>query len=311
MRQFDPQVRVDQFAQYVTSVHGQQMAKGEARVATCSDCHGAHGIKRVRDTRSAVAPLNIAMTCARCHADPARMAPFNREPTPNADWSASVHATALLTRGDASAPTCSSCHGSHGAAPPGVSHVVDVCSQCHVREAELFRASPKKAIFEAIGQAECLVCHSNHRIEPPQDAWIGLSEGAVCTTCHDESVAGASTIRETRQQLDALSAAMTAADAILTRAAQAGMLVDDGRVALREAHEQRINARVMVHAFAGPPFTEVAGRGLTAARRADEAGNQALRELQSRRRGLGIATVFVLGFLVTLWLKIRSLPASE
>ena len=26
-----------------------------------------------------------------------------------------------------------------------------------------------------------------------------------------------------------------------------------------------------------------------------------------RRRGLGIATVFIVGFLVTLWLKIRSL----
>ncbi|HEY7441067.1 MAG TPA: cytochrome c3 family protein [Vicinamibacterales bacterium] len=306
MRQYDPQVRVDQFAQYLTSAHGQQMAKGEDRVATCSDCHGAHGIKRVTDARSPVAPLNLAATCARCHADPARMAPFNREPTPNAEWSASVHAAALVNRGDTSAPTCSSCHGSHGAAPPGVSHVVDVCSQCHVREAELFRASPKKAIFEAIGQAECLVCHGNHRIESPQDAWIGLSEGAVCSTCHDENVGGAQTIKQTRQQLDALSAAMTGADGILTRAERAGMLVDEGRLALREAHEHRINARVMVHAFAGPPLLDVASRGLAAAQRANDTGTQALRELQSRRRGLGIATVFILGFLVTLWLKIRS-----
>lgn len=307
MRQFDPQVRVDQFTQYVTSLHGQQMAKGEDRVATCSDCHGAHGIKRVRDGRSSVAPLNLAGTCARCHADDAHMASFNREPTPNRDWSASVHATALLKRGDTSAPTCSTCHGSHGAAPPGVNQVANVCSQCHVREAELFRASTKKGIFDSIGQAECLVCHSNHRIEPPQDAWVGLGEGAVCSTCHDENVAGAATIKNIRQQLDRLSAAMTAADTILTRADRAGMLVEDGRVALREAREQQVNARVMVHAFAGPPFAEIAGRGLAAARRAEDAGNEALGELQMRRRGLGIATVFIVGFLVTLWLKIRSL----
>jgi N-acetylglutamate synthase-like GNAT family acetyltransferase len=235
------------------------------------------------------------------------MASFNREPTPNRDWSASVHATALLKRGDTSAPTCSTCHGSHGAAPPGVNQVANVCSQCHVREAELFRASTKKGIFESIGQAECLVCHSNHRIEPPQDAWVGLGEGAVCSTCHDENVAGAATIKEIRQQLDRLSAAMTTADTILTRADRAGMLVEDGRVALREAREQQVNARVMVHAFAGPPFAEIAGRGLAAARRAEDAGNQALGELQMRRRGLGIATVFIVGFLVTLWLKIRSL----
>jgi N-acetylglutamate synthase-like GNAT family acetyltransferase len=180
-----------------------------------------------------------------------------------------------------------------------------------VREAELFRASPKKAIFEAIGQAECLVCHGNHRIEPPRDAWIGLGKGTVCSTCHDENVAGAETITQTRQQLDALSAAMTASDVVLTRAERAGMLVDEGRLALRAAREHQINARVIVHAFSGSPLTEVANRGLAAARRADGAGNQALRELQSRRRGLGIATVFILGFLVTLWLKIRSLPPSE
>jgi len=311
MRQFDPQVRVDQFAQYVTSVHGQQMAKGEDRVATCSDCHGAHGIKRVRDARSTVAPLNAATTCARCHADPGRMASFDRQPTPNADWSASVHAAALLKRGDTSAPTCNMCHGSHGAAPPGVSQVANVCSQCHVREADLFRASPKKAIFESIGQAECLACHSNHRIEPPRDAWIGLADGAVCAMCHDDSMGGAQTIRGVRQQLDTLTTAMTAADTILTRADRAGMLVDEGRAALREAHEQQINARVMVHAFEGPPFSEIAERGLAAARRGEEAGHQALQEVQYRRRGLGIATVFILGFLVTLWLKIRSLPPSE
>lgn len=308
MRQFDPQVRVDQFAQYVTSLHGQQMAKGEDRVATCSDCHGAHGIRRVRDARSTVAPLNLAGTCARCHADQGHMAPFNREPTQNLDWAASVHAIALLKRGDTSAPTCSTCHGSHGAAPPGVNQVANVCSQCHVREAELFRASTKKGIFEAIGQAECLVCHSNHRIEPPRDGWIGLTEGAVCSTCHDETVAGADTIKDIRQQLDRLSAALTAADTILTRADRAGMLVEDGRVALREAREQQVNARVMVHAFAAPPFTAIASRGLAAARRAEDAGNEALGELQFRRRGLGIATVFIVGFLVTLWLKIRSLP---
>lgn len=307
MRQFDPQVRVDQFAQYVTSVHGQQMAKGEDRVAACSDCHGAHGIKRVRDSRSPVAPLNVATTCAHCHADPARMTPFHRDPTPMADWSASVHATALLKRGDTSAPTCSTCHGSHGAVPPGVSEVANVCSQCHVREADLFKASPKKAIFEAIGQADCLACHSNHRIEPPQDRWIGLQEGAVCATCHDASSNGSKTIADVRQRLDTLSAAMKTADAVLTRADRAGMLVEDGRAALREAHEQQINAHVLVHAFVAAPFDEVAARGLAAAGRAETSGNEAIQELQYRRRGLGVATVLILGFLVTLWFKIRSL----
>jgi len=311
MRQFDPQVRVDQYAQYQTSVHGQQMAKGEERVATCSDCHGAHGIRRVTDSRSSVSPLNVAVTCARCHADQTRMAAFNIQATEVADWSESVHAAALLQRGDTAAPTCVSCHGSHGAVPPGVTSVTNVCSQCHVREAELFRAGPKKAIFDDLGLPECLVCHENHRIVHPTDALVGIDQDAVCALCHDDSTNGSETIASFRRQLDELSMAIDDADRTLTDAERAGMLVDDGRTAMRDAHEHLINARVLVHSFAPSPFDMVAGDGITAARRASTDGEQALVELRDRHRGLGIATIFVLGLLITLWLKIRSLPETS
>jgi predicted CXXCH cytochrome family protein len=308
MRRFDPQVRVDQFLQYQTSVHGNRMASGEERVATCTDCHGSHGIKRVNDARSSVAPLNVTTTCGRCHGDPVRMKPFGRGATPPGDWSASVHAAALLKRGDASAPTCVSCHGSHGAAPPGVTSVANVCAQCHVREAELFRASPKKAIFDAIGEAECLACHRNHRIESPRDTWVGLQEGTVCAPCHDESGDSATTIRTMREELDRLSAALSGADALLMRAERAGMLVDDGRVVFQNALEHLVQSRVLVHAFALAPFSKAANEGLVSVRRAQEAGEAAMRELQTRRRGLAVATFLVLAFLGTLWLKIRRLP---
>lgn len=311
MRRFDPQVRVDQFAQYLTSVHGEQMRKGETRVATCSDCHGAHGIRRVRDSRSPVAPANVAQTCGRCHEDAKRMGAFGRHETPVGDWSASVHATALLKRGDASAPTCSTCHGSHGARPPGVTEIANVCSQCHVREADLFRASPKKSIFESIGQAECLVCHGNHKIERPSDSWISIKGDAVCAMCHDEQVKGASTIIGVHQGLEGLSNAVASADRTLTRAERAGMLVEEGRFSLREAREHLIDARVTVHAFAEAPFTAVVSRGVTAAKRAELTGDQALAELQYRRRGLTIALVVIVGFLAALWMKIRSLPIPD
>jgi predicted CXXCH cytochrome family protein len=236
------------------------------------------------------------------------MAPFGRDTAPPDDWSASVHAGALLKRGDTSAPTCSSCHGSHGAAPPGAASVANVCAQCHVRQATLFRASPKKAIFDEIGQAECLACHGNHRIESPADTWIGLQEGAVCAQCHDETLGGAQAIRDVRQQLDRLSAAVASADAVLTRAERAGMLVDEGRLALREARDHQLHSRVLVHAFAAQPLAAMAAEGATAARRAQDAGDGAIREIEVRRRGLAVATVLVFAFLVTLWWKIQRLP---
>ena len=311
MRTFDPQVRVDQFLQYQTSAHGKRMAAGEDRVATCSDCHGAHGITRVRNGRSPVAPLNVVATCGRCHGDAARMTPFGRPATPPAEWGASVHAAALVTRGDTSAPTCVSCHGSHGATPPGVASIANVCAQCHVREAELFRASPKREIFEAIGQAECLVCHGNHRIESPADSWVGLDTGAVCEQCHDGTGASGATIRDIRQGLDTLQASTRAAETILTRAEHAGMLVDEGRLALQRAREHQVQSRALVHAFAAAPFGKAAAEGVAAARTAHGAGDAAMRELQIRRQGLGVATLLVLAFMATLWLKIRRLPPSD
>jgi predicted CXXCH cytochrome family protein len=308
MQRFDPQVRVDQFLQYQTSTHGRRMAAGETRVATCTDCHGAHGVTRVRDARAPVAPLNVTATCARCHGDPARMKPLGRNAAPPADWAASVHAAALIERGDTSAPTCAACHGSHGATPPGITSVANVCAQCHLREAELFRASPKKDIFDAIGQAECLVCHDNHRIQPPADHWVGVQEGAVCAQCHDASGDSARTIGTMRQALDGLAAAVAAADVSLARAERAGMLVDDGRLALRAAREQQVQARVLVHAFAAEPFAAAAADGAASARQALDAGEAASRELQVRRTGLGVATLLIIAFLVTLWIRIRRLP---
>ena len=44
MHKFGPQERVDQYAQYLTSVHGKRIAAGDTAAAVCTDCHGVHGI---------------------------------------------------------------------------------------------------------------------------------------------------------------------------------------------------------------------------------------------------------------------------
>jgi Cytochrome c3 len=305
MKNFDPQLRVDQYARYLTSMHGQQIAKGETRVAVCSDCHGAHGILPVKDPRAPVYPTNVANTCAKCHSDASRMTPFGVPTSPPTDWAQSVHAHALLVTGDLSAPTCSTCHGSHGAAPPEVESVALVCAQCHVREAELFRASPKKQLFDTLNMPECVTCHSNHKIVPPQDAWLGFTDGTVCGKCHDPSIPGADVIKGDRSDLDKLAAAIDTATARLNEAQQAGMIIDDGEAALREASDQRVQARVLVHTFAFKPVDDAATKGLQAAQKAIADANTALAEVQYRRKGLAVATIFIVGFLITLWIKVR------
>jgi hypothetical protein len=194
MKRFRPDLRVDQEKEYWTSHHGQRLARGDTKVATCIDCHGVHGILRVGDARSPVHPKRVAETCRSCHGHAKHMAGYTRDdgrPLPTdqyAHWRQSVHAKALLERDDLSAPTCNDCHGNHGAAPPGVGSVAFVCGQCHGREAELFRASPKQQGFAAhnellagAGPEGCAACHE---APEPQAAIRSAHPLTECTVCH-------------------------------------------------------------------------------------------------------------------------------
>ena len=89
-----------------------------------------------------------------------------------------------MARGDLSAPTCTTCHGNHGAAPPGVDSVQNVCSKCHVFQAQMYDKSSHKAAFQSAGLPGCVVCHGNHGISHPTDAKLGTGPQAVCMQCH-------------------------------------------------------------------------------------------------------------------------------
>ncbi|MFN0151561.1 MAG: cytochrome c3 family protein [bacterium] len=167
MKRYNPQARIDQLAEYRTSVHGKKNAEGDSIPATCTDCHSAHGIRPVSSPESPVYAANVPKTCARCHADAALMAAYEIPTDQFANYSKSVHAAALLERGDVAAPACNDCHGNHGATPPGVQSVANVCGQCHGREAMLFNASFKKTLFEESDVGECTVCHDHHLIHHP------------------------------------------------------------------------------------------------------------------------------------------------
>jgi cytochrome b subunit of formate dehydrogenase len=52
---------------YRASYHGQVTALGSTRAARCSDCHGAHDIRRVDDALSPLNAKNKVQTCQKCH----------------------------------------------------------------------------------------------------------------------------------------------------------------------------------------------------------------------------------------------------
>jgi cytochrome b subunit of formate dehydrogenase len=54
---------------YLGTYHGAVVAMGFNDGATCSDCHGSHGVLRAANPASSVAPANILKTCQSCHRD--------------------------------------------------------------------------------------------------------------------------------------------------------------------------------------------------------------------------------------------------
>jgi predicted CXXCH cytochrome family protein len=310
MRRFAPKQRVDQAAEYATSVHGKQLAAGHGDVATCASCHGPHGIRLVSDARSPVFPTNVAATCATCHADPKHMAPYklpDGKPLPTSqldDYKKSVHYTALTKGNDLSAPTCNDCHGNHGATPPGVGAVANVCGTCHAVFATKFQASVHAQIFDKA----CVECHSNHAVLKPSDAMLGSTGHAVCATCHsgadDKGAMAADTMHG---QFAQLQAGITRTGALISRVKNAGIEVSDQELALREAATKLTLARTEMHAFNPALVAPIIADGTNIVAGVDAAGQKGAAELRFRRRGLAISLGAILLFVVALRLKLRQI----
>jgi Cytochrome c3 len=311
MRQYNPSLRTDQFAQYLTSVHGKLRAKGDDKVAVCTDCHGVHDLRPTTDTRSKVQPLNIAQTCAGCHADAAHMKGYSIPTDQFAAYSGSVHHEALTVRGDLSAPTCTTCHGNHGAAPPGVSTVQNVCSTCHVFQAQLFDSSPHKVAFEAASLPGCVTCHNNHRVTHPSDAMLGTGPQSVCTNCHTEGDAGFQAANQIAQQLNRLDASVKNAGEVLNRAELAGMEVSDALLEQDQARDSLTKARVAIHSFDLAPVQQDVEAGLKITAKTYGAGVAALAERDYRRKGLALSLLAIIAVVVGLRLYVRQIEGGQ
>ena len=312
MKRFNPSLRVDQEREYYTSVHGKLLKeKGETRVATCISCHSVHGIRAPTDPLSSVYPANVAETCSKCHASADYMKPFGIPSDQYQKYKTSVHANAIYVKQDLSAPTCNDCHGNHGATPPGIASVANVCGQCHARQAELFQTSPHKAAFDQKQLGECITCHSNHAIMKPNDQMIGTGAGALCVNCHSNGDKGFAAAGMMRSRIDELIASIDKSQAILTQAERKGMEVSKPKFELKGATDALTHARVLIHSSSSAEVDKVVGPGLDVANKGYQAGVGALAELSFRRKGLAVSLVFILFLAVLVYLKIRQIESRQ
>jgi predicted CXXCH cytochrome family protein len=160
-----------------------------AKVA-CSQCHSGVNASRTR----ACETITQQVDCGSCHTEIAQQ------------YAGSQHGK-LLIKGDANAPSCKECHGTHGtlgrlqtASPTFATNVPRLCARCH-REGEKAAVryqGPQHQIIESYTEsihgkgllksgltvtATCTGCHTAHGVLPRTDPASSVNRKNVPQTC--------------------------------------------------------------------------------------------------------------------------------
>lgn len=177
---------------YETSIHSAELKEGNAKSATCIDCHGAHEMAKGYVADAKTEKFHIPATCGRCHEKVAHT------------FAGSVHGKAVA-KGNPDSPVCTDCHGEHTikkadapdspVAPGNVS--TEVCSPCHssVRLATKYgiRSDRFKTFNDSfhglairggqVSAANCASCHGSHDILPSSDTRSLIHPANLAKTC--------------------------------------------------------------------------------------------------------------------------------
>ncbi|MBI4427545.1 MAG: cytochrome b/b6 domain-containing protein [Ignavibacteriales bacterium] len=179
-------------ASYEQSVHGSALAKGNAKVANCVDCHGSHEMRKGSERLARTNRANIPATCSQCHGEIAK------------EYAASVHGVGTK-KGNAESAVCTDCHGEHNIlrhtdpkSPVAARNIsAQVCSPCHssVRLTEKYGiASDRFKTFNdsyhglaikggSIEAANCASCHGSHNIKSSRDSTSTIYPKNLAETC--------------------------------------------------------------------------------------------------------------------------------
>ncbi len=311
MRKFNPRMETDQVEQYFQSVHGKKLKHGDENVATCASCHTAHGIMKPNDPRSSVYALNVPKTCNKCHGDADYMAGYKIPTDQYEKYAHSVHGIALLERQDTGAPACNDCHGNHGATPPGVNSVINVCGSCHVQNETFFNESKMAVKWKQKDKHACIECHGHHAIAKPTDNFVGTSKKAVCVDCHDKGDKGFLVADSIHVLLNQASVLYDSAQAVKENVVIVGM--DDVELGfiLQDAHQAIVHARTTVHTFTPVMVKEKTDEAVKNAQAAIALGKKELDDYSYRRFGLGISTLIITLLVIVLFFKIKSIEKEQ
>ncbi len=180
---------------YDEGLHGQAYAKGDRLAPTCQTCHGSHDIIKVKDPKSAVAPIKIPFLCGSCHKEGTAVQRQRKIPQDHIleNYSESMHGDGLLKKGLSVAATCASCHSPHRVLPHtdprstiARNNIAATCTQCHMEIEQVHRKVIKGELWEKQAHVlpACVDCHQPHKIRSAFYAQ-GMADGD-CLRCHSD-----------------------------------------------------------------------------------------------------------------------------
>jgi hypothetical protein len=305
MRPFD--LPTDQLDQYWQSRHGQALLEGDTRVATCFDCHDGHRVLKTSDPASQVYPTNEPQMCAGCHADEVLMAPYDIPTNQYELYQNSVHGVALLQNQDLRAPACSTCHGTHGAAPPGFQQVANVCGECHAVTENYYLQGAHRSGVTGEAAPRCVTCHGRYDVPPAtRDLFLGTEE-RHCGSCHAPGSEIAGQVEAMHSALTAADEAFAAAAATIAEATERRLIMAEQEEMLQKANTPLIESRALQHTVDLEQIQVKADESIALSQQAKESADEALEDLDTRYVGMIVALVVILITIVALVLIKRGL----
>jgi hypothetical protein len=245
--------------------------------------------------------------CADCHADEASMAPYGIPTDQYELYQESVHGIALLDNQDLRAPTCSTCHGTHGAAPPGFQEVANVCGQCHTITEDYYLAGAHRRGMVGEAAPRCVTCHGRYDVAPAtRDLYVGTQERR-CGSCHAPGTEIGGQVEAIHQALKEADEAYERAEATIAAATESRLILAEQEELLQKANTPLIESRALQHNVDVAEIQAKAEESLDLSLQAQASAEAALEELDTRRLGMIIALVFIVITILALVLIKRQL----
>ena len=181
----------ENYTKTLDSIHYEQMAAGNAAAPLCTDCHTAHEVRRLEESRT-----QLVSTCATCHDGIYQQ------------YGVSVHGSALREEDNPDVPDCITCHGVHdilSATTPSF-HLgsLDLCADCHTNKelmdkygisSDVLRTYLDDFHGKTVGFYQkqssqawietplCVDCHGVHDIRPADDPESSVFRENLLPTC--------------------------------------------------------------------------------------------------------------------------------